>query len=350
MIIGLTGTKASGKGIIAEILREKGFAYSSTSDRVREEALKRGLENYTIKDLQDIGNDLRERFGTDILAKRTLERLKDFENIIIDGIRNLGEIENLKKHNAIIIGVDAPQKQRFERLLKRQRVSDPKNWQEFLAMESRDLGQGENQSGQQTRECIENSDYRIINDGTPEELKQKIEYLFMKLNLKKDDIKKRELYIRPTWDQYFMKMAALVAERSTCLRHHIGAVIVKNERVLTTGYNGSAKGMPNCNEVGCLKDERKIESGVGHEICRAIHAEQNAIIQAGLHGINIDGSTMYSTHTPCGVCAKLIVNAGIKRVVSYHDYTDAEARIFLNEAGIELIKVPKPENIISFRD
>lgn len=350
MIIGLTGTKASGKGVIAEILREKGFEYSSTSDIVREEAQARRIIDYTIKDLQDIGNDLRERFGTDILAKRTIEKLKGFENIIIDGIRNLGEIEDLKKHNAIIISVDAPPEQRFKRLIARARESDPKGWDSFLEMENRDLGKDEKSSGQQVAKCIEASDYKIINNGTLEELKQKIEYLLLKLNSQKEGIQKRELYLRPTWDKYFIKMAALVAERSTCLRHHIGAIIVKNKRVLTTGYNGSAKGMPNCNEVGCLKDEKQLASGVGHEICRAIHAEQNAIIQAGLHGINIDGSTMYSTHTPCGVCAKIIVNSGIKRVVSYHDYIDADARIFLNEAGVELIKVPKPDHIISFRD
>ena len=191
MIIGLTGTKASGKGVLSEILKEKGFAYSSTSDRVREEAVRRGIINYKIKDLQDIGNDLRQRFGKGILAKRTLEKLKNFEDIIIDGIRNLGEIEELKKHKAIIIAVDAPQEQRFERLVTRARESDPKDWERFLEMENRDLGKNESDSGQQVLKCIEASDYKIINNGTLEELKQKIEYFLMNLNSQKKVVIKR---------------------------------------------------------------------------------------------------------------------------------------------------------------
>ena len=161
---------------------------------------------------------------------------------------------------------------------------------------------------------------------------------------------KKSEYKRPSWDEYFMKMASLVAERSTCLRHHVGAIIVKKKRVLTTGYNGAAKGVKDCFELGCLRDELEIESGTRHEICRAIHAEQNAIIQAGVHGTNISDSIMYCTHTPCMICAKMIVNAGIKEVISYHDYADEEARKFLQEAGIELKKVPRPDNTISFND
>jgi len=160
----------------------------------------------------------------------------------------------------------------------------------------------------------------------------------------------KDKYKRPSWDEYFMKMASLVAERSTCLRHHIGAIIVKGKRILTTGYNGAAKDVKDCLELGCLRNELGIESGTRHEICRAIHAEQNAIIQAGVHGINISGSTIYCTHTPCMICAKMIVNAGIKEVVSYHDYADEEARKFLEEAGIKLRKVPKPDNTIDFKN
>lgn len=155
---------------------------------------------------------------------------------------------------------------------------------------------------------------------------------------------------RLSWDEYFIKMAALVAERSTCLRHHVGAIIVKNKRVLTTGYNGAARGVKDCTQLGCLRDELKIPSGTRHEICRAIHAEQNAIIQAGLHGINIDGSIMYCTHTPCMICAKMIVQAGVKEVISYHNYVDEEARKFLAEVGILLRKVARPEPYISFKD
>ena len=161
---------------------------------------------------------------------------------------------------------------------------------------------------------------------------------------------KKEIKDRPSWDEYFMKLAALVAERSTCLRHHVGAVVVKGKRVLTTGYNGAARGIPDCLDLGCLRNELKIPSGTRHEICRAIHAEQNAIIQAGIHGINIDGGTLYSTHTPCMICAKMVANAGIKEVVSYQDYADEDARKFLSDAGLVLRKLDRPGNIISFKD
>ena len=132
-----------------------------------------------------------------------------------------------------------------------------------------------------------------------------------------------------------MKMAYLVAERSTCLRHHVGAVIVRDRRILTTGYNGAARRVKDCMELGCLRDEKGISSGERHEICRAIHAEQNAIIQAGLHGIDISGSSIYCTHSPCILCAKMIVNAKIKRFVTSGEYVDKSFEALFKEAGVE---------------
>jgi dCMP deaminase len=148
-----------------------------------------------------------------------------------------------------------------------------------------------------------------------------------------------------------MKIAALVAERSTCLRHHVGAIIVKDKRVLTSGYNGAAAGTKDCLELGCLRNQLNIPSGERHEICRAIHAEQNAIIQAGKYGQDINGGTMYGTHSPCIVCAKMLINAGVKRFVTYVDYPDiGGVRDLLNEAGVELVKVKRPSDKIVFLD
>ena len=130
-------------------------------------------------------------------------------------------------------------------------------------------------------------------------------------------------------------MAYLVAERSTCQRHHVGAVIVRNRRILTTGYNGAASGVKDCMELGCLRNERGIPSGERHEICRAIHAEQNAIIQAGLHGINVSGSTIYCTHSPCILCAKMIVNSKINKFVTSGNYTDKTFKALFKEAGVQ---------------
>lgn len=152
---------------------------------------------------------------------------------------------------------------------------------------------------------------------------------------------------RPTWDEYFMKIATLVAERSTCRRHHVGAVIVRDKRILTTGYNGAPAGLKDCLELGCLRDQNNIPSGQRHEVCRAIHAEQNAIIQAGLHGINISGAAIYCTHPPCILCAKMLANAKITRFVSCGKYPDEEAKKLLKEVGIDFAKVDKPNNKIN---
>jgi dCMP deaminase len=125
---------------------------------------------------------------------------------------------------------------------------------------------------------------------------------------------------RPDIDEYFLKAAAVVAERSTCRRHHVGAVAVADKHILATGYNGAPAGLADCLELGCLRDEQGIASGTRHEICRAIHAEQNVIIQAALHGVSIGGATVYCTHTPCVLCAKMLANARIKRFVSFGRY------------------------------
>jgi len=160
----------------------------------------------------------------------------------------------------------------------------------------------------------------------------------------------RKVKPRASWDDYFMKIAMIVGERSTCRRHHVGAVIVKNKRMLTTGYNGAAAGLKDCIELGCLRDAQDIPSGKNHEICRAIHAEQNSIIQAGLHGVNVEGSTMYCTHPPCILCAKMIINAGIKKYITYGQYPDQNALDLLKEAKIEFEKIERPVESIRVLD
>ena len=152
---------------------------------------------------------------------------------------------------------------------------------------------------------------------------------------------------RLSWDEYFLKLAFLVAERSTCLRHHVGAVIVRDKRILTTGYNGAPSGVKDCLELGCLREELGIPSGQRHEICRAVHAEQNAIIQAGVYGIDISGSTMYCTHSPCIICAKMIVNAKIKRFVTAGEYPDESFKALFDEAKVEFVKLDLPKLEIS---
>ncbi len=153
---------------------------------------------------------------------------------------------------------------------------------------------------------------------------------------------------RPDSDEYFLKLALVVAERATCHRHHMGAIAVRDKHILTTGYNGAPSGLKDCLELGCLRDEMDIPSGERHEICRGVHAEQNVIIQAALHGISLEGSTIYCTHTPCVLCAKMLVNAKIKRFVSFGRYNDNSFRSLFKEAGIEIDIKKKPSSRISY--
>jgi dCMP deaminase len=155
---------------------------------------------------------------------------------------------------------------------------------------------------------------------------------------------------RPEFDEYMLKVASVVAERSTCLRHHVGAVAVRDKHILSTGYNGAAAGLKDCLELGCLRDEMGIPSGTRHEICRAIHAEQNVIIQAALHGVSLEGSTMYCTHTPCVLCAKMLGNARIKRFVSFRSYSDDSFIELFNEAGIAYETKDRPPDLITYLD
>lgn len=143
--------------------------------------------------------------------------------------------------------------------------------------------------------------------------------------------------MRPTWDEYFMQITQLVATRSTCLRRQVGALLVKDRNILATGYNGVPSGIRHCEEVGCLREQLKVPSGERHELCRGLHAEQNAIIQAARHGINIQGAKLYCTDSPCSICSKMLINAGIEQIVYGRGYADDLAREMLAEAGIETL-------------
>lgn len=145
--------------------------------------------------------------------------------------------------------------------------------------------------------------------------------------------------MRPSWDEYFLEIIELIKQRSTCMRRQVGAIIVKDKRILATGYNGAPTGCTHCLDVGCLRDKLGIPSGQRHELCRAVHAEQNAIAQAAQHGTSVAGGTLYVTHQPCSMCAKMVINAGIVRIIYKGNYPDTLSLELLNEAGIELIKI-----------
>jgi len=144
---------------------------------------------------------------------------------------------------------------------------------------------------------------------------------------------------RPDWDNYFMEIARIVSKRSTCIRRHVGAVIVKDKRILSTGYNGAPKGLKHCMDSGCLREKMNIASGERHELCRGLHAEQNAIIQAALHGVSINGAEIYSTHLPCSICMKMIINAGITKVTYLDGYPDELSVELIKESNIKMKKI-----------
>ena len=154
-------------------------------------------------------------------------------------------------------------------------------------------------------------------------------------------IDKKNLKKRPGWDEYFIEVAKLVSRRTTCLRRSVGAVFVKDKRILATGYNGAPKGLAHCVDIGCLRDKLKIPSGERHELCRGLHAEQNALIQAALYGVSVKGSTLYSTNQPCIICAKMLINAGIQEIVMASGYPDKMAMEFLKTAKLKVRKFSK---------
>jgi dCMP deaminase len=151
-------------------------------------------------------------------------------------------------------------------------------------------------------------------------------------------LKEKRHMSRPGWDEYFIEITRLVARRSTCLRRKVGAVLVKDKNILATGYNGAPSGVAHCMDVGCLRERLAIVSGERHELCRGLHAEQNAIIQAAKHGTNIDGSTLYCTTMPCIICSKMIINAGILRIVFEEGYPDQLAEEMIKEAGVGFVR------------
>jgi len=331
MIIGLTGSLASGKGIVSDFLKEKGFVYLSLSDELREIAKERKVE-ITRKNLQDLGNLLRENFGAGVLAEHVLNKIKNqkYEKAVVDGIRNPAEIKVLKElKDFFLVSVDAPQEKRFQRLVERNRESDPKTWNDFLVVDNRDKGVGEVETGQAVGKCMEQANFELINSGTLDEVKEKVKELY-------EDIERK--IPRLTWDEYFTEISKAVAKRATCNRGRSGCVIAKNKQILVTGYVGSPKGLPHCDEIGHQIKRTIHEDGKISEHCvRTTHAEQNALCQAAKLGVPVEGATLYCKMTPCIVCAKLIINTGIKRVVCEKDYqASAESKEMFKQAGVEL--------------
>ena len=327
MIIGLTGKNGSGKTQVSEYLKTRGFQYHSLSDAIREEIRRRGQES-SREVLIAIGNDLRERFGAGILAERILPSLEREQNYVIDSIRNPSEVEVLKRRkDFVLVAVDADQQVRFERSVKRARERAALTLAQFVDEEAREL-ESENPAAQQLTATMRRADLVLTNNGTVEELHRKLDELLPPLMSR---------FLRPTWDEYFMNIAKVVAMRSNCMKRKVAAIIVKDRRVISTGYNGTPRGARNCNEGGCPRCNSMAESGTALDECLCCHGEENAITQAAYHGTSLKGSTLYTTFAPCLLCTKMIINSGIAEVVYNQDYPlNERALSLLAECGIAL--------------
>jgi len=329
MLIGLTGRNAAGKGVVADYLKTKGFYFYSLSDAIRDEIRSRG-QSESRELLIQVGNELRHRFGPAVLAERIIAKLEDDRNYVLDSIRNPKEVESFRnaKHFKLI-RIEAPIDVRFERNLKRSREGDPLTFEKFLELEKLEA-RGDIAS--QNLVAVEQmADHQLENNGSLEQLLPRIDELVGSLL--------REVP-RPGWDQYFMDIAKVVSSRSNCIKRKVAAIIVRDKRVVSTGYNGTPRGTRNCNEGGCPRCNGMAVSGTNLDECLCSHGEENAIVQASYHGVSLKDGVIYTTFAPCLMCAKMIINSGIREVIFNADYplNDAAFKLF-NEAGVEARKL-----------
>ena len=325
MIIGLTGKNASGKGEIAKFLQDRGFFFASLSDELRAE-LKRRKMSLTRDHLTRVGNELRERLGPGVLAERILKNLTDSRNYVIDSFRNPAEVEAFRRRPDFVLwAVVAQPRIRFERIKARARESDPETLAHFLAVEQREA-HNTDPTKQSLNACEKLADKRVPNNTTLDHLHRRLTALL------KGVLRRIE---RPDWDTYFMNIAQVVASRSNCLKRKVAALIVKDGRIISTGYNGTPRNTRNCFEGGCPRCNSVGPSGQDLSECYCSHGEENAIVQAAYHGIAIKGSALYTTFSPCLLCTKMIINSGVTEVVYNQDYPLGGAALaLLKEAGV----------------
>jgi len=327
MIIGLTGKNGSGKTVVCEYLKSRSFVYRSLSDEIRKEIQKSGRE-IDREILIETGNRLRKEFGPAVLAERILADLDDDQNYVIDSIRNTSEVGVLRKRSDFtLLGLEADPEIRFQRSRQRGRENAAHTFELFLEEESPELDSTD-PNRQQLNATLNMADQMVSNNGTLEELHRRLDQLLPPLMSR---------FERPSWDEYFMSIAKVVAMRSNCIKRKIAAIIVKDRRVVSTGYNGTPRGAKNCNEGGCPRCNSLAESGTALEECLCCHGEENAITQAAYHGISLKGATLYTTFSPCLLCTKMIINSGICEVVYNLEYPlNDRAQSLLRECGITL--------------
>ena len=327
MILGVSGLNGAGKSAVVGFLAERSFDAISLSDVLRDELRSRGLDE-TREEMIRVGRELRASEGIDVLARRVLPRLARHQNYVVDSIRHPAEVRVLRElgQRFRLIWVDADERTRFQRLGKRARPGDPKSLEDFRRLEQAEL-ENSDPSGQQLAAVRGLADEVVANDGTVEELHTAIRTI----------VGREAYFARPGWDEYFMEIAHVVSLRSNCVKRKVAAVITLDRRIISTGYNGTPRGVRNCNEGGCARCNALGPSGQALGECVCSHGEENAITQAAYHGVSVKGATLYSTYCPCLLCTKMIINAGIAEVVFYADYPMGDLSLSLmREAGVKV--------------
>jgi dCMP deaminase len=332
MIVGITGTNCAGKGTVAEVLKAKGFKYFSVrdflSDILREKGLMVDRSNMIL-----MANQLRSKYGPSYIVEELYKKaVAQGGDAVIESIRAVGEVEALrKKGHFVLFAIDADPEVRYSRIIERGENHEFSSFEDFLQQEEIELTSTD-ATKQNLRKCIEMADHLFMNEWSMEELQKKVSGV---LGNRGPGI---EHYVRPSWDEYFMEIAHAVARRGTCDRGRTAAVIVKDRIILVTGYVGSPIGIPHCDDVGHqMKEMLHEDKSISKHCVRTNHAEVNAVALAAKKGISIDGATIYMKMSPCHTCSKMLINAGIKRVVCsnlYHKTNDGIK--LLEQAGIKV--------------
>ncbi len=330
MIIGVSGPNGAGKGEFIKYLAERSFYALSLSDAIRDELARRGLEE-TRELMIEVGRELRAEHGPGVLAERLVGRLLPDRNYAIDSVRHPVEVEVLRRRASDfhLVWVDAELAVRFERMRQRGRPGDPETLEQMHDFERRERG-SDDPVAQQLSAVRELAEFVVRNDGGFEELYESIQSVF----------KETLFFERPSWDEYFMSIARVVASRSNCVKRKVAAVVTRDLRIISTGYNGTPRSTRNCNEGGCPRCNNLAPGGTNLGECLCSHGEENAITQAAYHGVSLAGGTIYTTFSPCLQCTKLIINAGLSEVVYNAGYPlGATALDLLGEAGVKVRQV-----------
>ena len=330
MIIGVAGRNGAGKGELVRFLEARSFSALSLSDAIRDELAARG-ETETRERMIEVGQEMRRKSGPGALAQRLVKQLQPDRNYAIDSIRHPVEVEILRHCGQVfhLVWIDAPIATRFDRIHARGRSGDPESVEALEALEARERG-SDAPNAQQLDAVQAMATFTLENDGSLEAFQQKIESW----------VRDHLPFSRPDWDDYFMDIARTVASRSNCVKRKVAAVVTRDKRIISTGYNGTPRGTRNCNEGGCPRCNDLAAGGTRLDECLCSHGEENAITQAAYHGVSLKGGTIYTTFSPCLSCTKMIINAGLVEVVYQSDYPLGETSLdLLAEAGIKVRQI-----------